>query len=135
MQFDDLTDANFLMFAMKEYTNQQCTNIDEFYDDLKKIKYIKRLINRFLESGKLKEILILNHLIVFYNVFDNKAATRLLFFKIEEKYWSVLKTFLIYLSMMPEIVKGIRGKDIISSDIQLNQEVIDKLRDFDGRDT
>ena len=98
MIFDDLTDANFLMFAMKEYNNQQCTNIDEFYDDLKKIKYIKRLINRFLESGKLKEILILNHLIVFYNVFDNKAATRLLFFKIEEKYWSVLKTFLIYLS-------------------------------------
>lgn len=135
MIFDDLTDANFLMFAMKEYTNQQCTNIDEFYDDLKKIKYIKRLINRFLESGKLKEILILNHLVVFYNVFDNKAATRLLFFKIEEKYWSVLKTFLIYLSMMPEIVKGIRGEDIISSDIQLNQEVIDKLRDFDGRDT
>jgi len=132
MRFDDLTDANFLMFAMKEYTNQQCTNIDEFYDDLKKIKYIKRLINRFLENGKLKEILILNHLIVFYNVFDNKAATRLLFFKIEEKYWSVLKTFLIYLSMMPETVKGIRGKDIISSDIQLNQEVIDKLRDFDG---
>jgi hypothetical protein len=135
MRFDDLTDANFLMFAMKEYTNQQCTNIDEFYDDLKKIKYIKRLINRFLESGKLKEILILNHLIVFYNVFDNKAATRLLFFKIEDKYWSVLKTFLIYLSMMPEIVKGVRGEDIISSDIQLNQEVIDKLRDFDGRDT
>ena len=135
MIFDDLTDANFLMFAMKEYSNQQCTNIDEFYDDLKKIKYIKRLINRFLESGKLKEILILNHLIVFYNVFDNKAATRLLFFKIEEKYWSVLKTFLIYLSMMPETVKGIRGEDIISSDIQLNQEVIDKLRDFDGRDT
>ena len=132
MIFDDLTDANFLMFAMKEYTNQQCTNIDEFYDDLKKIKYIKRLINRFLESGKLKEILILNHLVVFYNVFDNKAATRLLFFKIEEKYWSVLKTFLIYLSMMPETVKGIRGEDIISSDIQLNQEVIDKLRDFDG---
>ena len=135
MIFDDLTDANFLMFAMKEYNNQQCTNIDEFYDDLKKIKYIKRLINRFLESGKLKEILILNHLVVFYNVFDNKAATRLLFFKIEEKYWSVLKTFLIYLSMMPETVKGIRGEDIISSDIQLNQEVIDKLRDFDGRDT
>ena len=132
MIFDDLTDANFLMFAMKEYTNQQCTNIDEFYDDLKKIKYIKRLINRFLDSGKLKEILILNHLIVFYNVFDNKAATRLLFFKIEDKYWSVLKTFLIYLSMMPETVKGIRGEDIISSDIQLNQEVIDKLRDFDG---
>ena len=123
------------MFAMREYSNDQCTNMEEFYDDLKKIKYIKRLINRFLESGKLKEILILNHFIVFYNVFDNKAATRLLFFKIEEKYWSVLKTFLIYLSMMPDVVRGIRGKDVISSDIQLNQEVIDKLRNFDGRDT
>ena len=132
MIFDDLNEKNFLLYAMKEYNNPQCTDIEEFNDDLKKIKYIKRLINRFLESGKLKEILILNHLIVFYNVFDNKAATRLLFFKIEEKYWSVLKTFLIYLSMMPETVKGIRGEDIISSDIQLNQEVIDKLRDFDG---
>ena len=135
MKFENLTDANYLMFAMKEYSNEQCKSMEEFYDDLKKIKYIKRLINRFLENGKLKEILILNHLIVFYNVFDNKAATRLLFFKIEEKYWSVLKTFLIYLSMMPDIVKGIRGKDVISSDIQLNQEVIDKLRNFDGRNT
>ena len=135
MRFDNLTEANYLMFAMREYSNDQCTNMEEFYDDLKKIKYIKRLINRFLESGKLKEILILNHFIVFYNVFDNKAATRLLFFKIEEKYWSVLKTFLIYLSMMPDVVRGIRGKDVISSDIQLNQEVIDKLRNFDGRDT
>lgn len=132
MKFENLTDANYLMFAMREYSNEQCTSLEEFYDDLKKIKYIKRLINRFLENGKLKEILILNHLIVFYNVFDNKAATRLLFFKIEEKYWSVLKTFLIYLSMMPDKVYGIKGKDIISSDIQLNQEVIDKLRDFDG---
>ena len=68
MKFENLTDANYLMFAMREYSNEQCTSLEEFYDDLKKIKYIKRLINRFLENGKLKEILILNHLIILFNV-------------------------------------------------------------------
>ena len=68
MKFDDLNENNFLMFAMKEYSNVQCTDIEEFYDDLKKIKYIKRLFNTYRNEGQLKERLILNHLIVFYNV-------------------------------------------------------------------
>ena len=67
MIFDDLNDDNFLMFAMKEYNDIQCTDIEEFYDDLKKIKYIKRLFNIYVNSGQLKERLILNHLIIFYN--------------------------------------------------------------------
>ena len=96
---------------------------------LKKFLFLKTNFTRLPWLLAL-EIALINNSEIY--VFDNKAATRLLFFKIEEKYWSVLKTFLIYLSMMPETVKGIRGKDIISSDIQLNQEVIDKLRDFDG---
>ena len=69
MIFDDLNDDNFLMYAMREYNNMQCTDIEEFYDDLKKIKYIKRLFNQYHTEGTLKERLILNHLIVFYNVF------------------------------------------------------------------
>ena len=69
MKFDDLNDDNFLMFAMREYNNMQCTDIEEFYDDLKKIKYIKRLFNSYRNNGQLKERLILNHLIIFYNVF------------------------------------------------------------------
>ena len=79
MIFDDLNDDNFLMFAMKEYNDIQCTDIEEFYDDLKKIKYIKRLFNIYKNNGQLKERLILNHLIVFYNVFSVQAGRRILF--------------------------------------------------------
>ena len=84
MIFDDLNDDNFLMYAMREYSNMQCTDIEEFYDDLKKIKYIKRLFNIYKNNGQLKERLILNHLIVFYNVFPIQAGTRILFYKIEK---------------------------------------------------
>ena len=95
--FDDLNDDNYMMFAMKYYENIQCTSVDEFNDDLNKIKYVKRLFNRFLETGELKTNLILNHLIVIYNVFENQAATRLLFYSIEKKFYSILKPFLIFL--------------------------------------
>ena len=95
--FDDLNDDNYMMFAMKYYDNIQCTSVDEFNDDLNKIKYVKRLFNRFLETGELKTNLILNHLIVIYNVFENQAATRLLFYSIEKKFYSILKPFLIFL--------------------------------------
>ena len=88
--FDDLNDDNYMMFAMKYYENIQCTSVDEFNDDLNKIKYVKRLFNRFLETGELKTNLILNHLIVIYNVFENQAATRLLFYSIEKKFYSCL---------------------------------------------
>ena len=132
MLFDDLTDANFLMFAMKEYTNQQCTNIDEFYDDLKKIKYIKRLLNQYVSEGVLKERLLLNHIIIFYNVFPPAAATRILFFKIEERFWPILKPFLFYLKLMPEDrIESIMGKEIRTNEILMDQGVIDSLRKFD----
>ena len=100
--FDDLNDDNYMMFAMKYYENIQCTSVDEFNDDLNKIKYVKRLFNRFLETGELKTNLILNHLIVIYNVFENQAATRLLFYSIEKKFYSILKPFLIFLDRLPE---------------------------------
>ena len=99
MIFDDLTDDNFLMFAMKEYNDIQCTDIEEFYDDLKKIKYIKRLFNIYKNNGQLKERLILNHLIVFYNVFPIQAGTRILFFKIGNSFSSILSnSFLLLIS-------------------------------------
>ena len=80
--FDDLNEANYNMFAMKHYDNPQCTTVEEFNDDLNKIKYVKRLFNRFLDTGELRTNLILNHLIVIYNVFENEAATRMLFFRV-----------------------------------------------------
>jgi len=131
MVFDDLNEKNFLLYAMKEYDNPQCVQVEEFYDDLKKVKYIKRLFNQYLNEGVLKERLLLNHIIVFYNVFPVRSATRMLFLKIEEKFWPILKTFLVYLSYMPEIIDSINGRAIVSDDIQLDQGVVDRLRIFD----
>ena len=131
MIFDDLNEKNFLLYAMKEYDNPQCVQVEEFYDDLKKVKYIKRLFNQYLNEGVLKERLLLNHIIVFYNVFPVRSATRILFLKIEEEFWPILKTFLVYLSYMPEIIDPINGRAIVSDDIQLNQGVVDRLRKFD----
>ena len=129
--FDDLNEKNFLLYAMKEYNNPQCVQVEEFYDDLKKVKYIKRLFNQYLNEGVLKERLLLNHIIVFYNVFPVRSATRILFLKIEEEFWPILKTFLVYLSYMPEIIDSINGRTILSADIQLDQGVVDRLRKFD----
>jgi len=131
MIFDDLNEKNFLLYAMKEYNNPQCVQVEEFYDDLKKVKYIKRLFNQYLNDGVLKERLLLNHIIVFYNVFPVRSATRILFLKIEEEFWPILKTFLVYLSYMSEIIDPINGRTILSDDIQLDQVVVDRLRIFD----
>ena len=132
MIFDDLNEKNFLLYAMKEYNNPQCTDIEEFNDDLKKIKYIKRLLNQYVSEGVLKERLLLNHIIVFYNVFPPAAATRILFFKIEERFWPILKPFLFYLKLMPEDrIESIMGKEIRTNEILMDQGVIDSLRKFD----
>ena len=128
MIFDDLNEGTFLMYSMKEYNNIQCVDIEEYYDDLKKIKYIKRLFNIYLNDGQLKERLILNHLIVFYNVFPIQAGTRILFYKIEEHFWPMLKTFLIFLERMPDTIESIRGKTILSTDIKLDDGIITRLR-------
>ena len=128
MIFDDLNDDNFLMYAMKEYNDVQCTDIEEFYDDLKKIKYIKRLFNIYKNNGLLKERLILNHLIVFYYVFSVQAGTRILFYKIEKDFWPMLKTFLIFLDRMPEKIDSIRGETILTSNIKLDDGIVTRLR-------
>ena len=131
MKFDDLNEKNFLLYAMKEYNNPQCVDVDEFNDDLKKIKYIKRLLNQYISEGILKERLLLNHIIVFFNVFSTKAATRILFYKMEEEFWPMLKTFLFYLNYMPEDrIESINGREIIVTDISMDQGIIESLRQF-----
>ena len=128
MKFADLTEENFLMFSMREYNNMQCTDVEEFYDDLKKVKYIKRLFNIYKNDGQLKERLILNHLITWYNVFPVQAGTRILFYKIEEHFWPMLKTFLIFLDRMPDKIEMIRGKEIKSTNIILDEGIVTRLR-------
>ena len=97
----NLTEENFTLFAMKHYDNPHCRGVNEFNDDLKKFKYLKRLFRKYRAGGGLKERLILNHIIVIYNLFGVDAATNMLFFKIDKKYWPQLKSFLMYLNVMP----------------------------------
>ena len=131
MKFDDLTEKNFLLYAMQHYENPQCVEVEEFNDDLKKIKYIKRLFNQYAIEGVLKERLLLNHIIVFYNVFSVEAATRILFYKLEEDVWPMLKTFLFYLNFLPDKIESINGRTIITTEIPMDQGIVDSLRKFD----
>jgi hypothetical protein len=131
LEFDDLNEKNFLLYAMKYYDNPQCVEVEEFNDDLKKIKYIKRLFNQYALEGVLKERLLLNHIIVFYNVFSVEAATRILFFKLEEEVWPMLKTFLFYLNFLPNKIESINGRTILTVNIPMDQGIVDSLRKFD----
>jgi hypothetical protein len=125
--FENLTEQNIAMYAVKCYDKPNCVE-SEFEDDYKRIRYIKRLLYRYRVSGDIKERLLLNHLVVTQNVFGIEASTRMLFFRIDPKDYSALKTFLVYTSAMPNIVKGIRGQNIISSDISLDNKLVDILR-------
>ena len=100
--FKNLTPENINMFAIKHYDNPSCVDEQEFLDDMKRFKYLKRLFRKYDTSGELKVRLIVNHIIILSNVFGVDATTTLLFFKIEVEHWSLLKTFLVYLHFMPE---------------------------------
>ena len=100
--YEKITPANWLMYAMNNYNNPQCEGEEEFNEDVKRFKYLKRLFKKYNETGNLKERLILNHIIVLQNVFGVDASGVLLFFKIDKEYWSALKTFMVFLNMIPE---------------------------------
>jgi hypothetical protein len=100
--YEKITPQNVVMYAIKNYDNPQCEGEKEFEDDLKRFKYIKRLLRRYYDTGVLKERLLLNHLIVLNNVFSIEAATTLLLYKIQPAYWPALKSFLIYLNSISD---------------------------------
>ena len=100
--YEKITPQNVIMYAIKNYDNPQCEGEKEFEDDLKRFKYIKRLLRRYYDTGVLKERLLLNHLIVLNNVFSPEAATTLLLYKILPTYWPALKSFLIFLNSIRE---------------------------------
>ena len=128
--FESLNENNIDLYAAKMYSNPQCISLEEFNEDMKRIKYLKRLFNRYLTAGELKERLVLNHIIVFYNVFEVEAATRILFLKLSEDMYPILKTFLVYLRYMPDVVQGINDKNVISSDIEVIGDIADILRNI-----
>jgi len=126
--FENLTQANVSLYEAKYYDNPHCMTEEEFNEDINRIKYLKILFSRYKSKGVLKERLILNHLIILYNVLEPHACTRILFLKIDKEYWSYLKPFLLYLNYLPNVVKCIDGKDISTNEISLDKGVIDSLR-------
>ena len=125
---EKLDDTNFLLYAAKHYDNPQSFDTLEFYEDLSRFKYLKRLFNRYEDTGDLKERLILNHLIILYNLFGS-ATTRMLFFKLQG-YHHFLKPFVVMLGFMPDVIIGIdfENKTLYNSDIPMDQHVVDVLR-------
>jgi hypothetical protein len=124
--FDDLNDDNFMMYAMKCYTTPNCL-MSEFEGDIKRTKYLKRLFRRYKVSKSLKERLILNHIILLNNVFGPEPTARILFYRIDERDYDILKTFLCYLNIMPEVVRGIKGKNIYSTEIPVEINIAEIL--------
>ena len=124
--FDDLNDDNFMIYAMKCYSSPLCI-MSEFEGDIKRTKYLKRLFRRYKITKSLKERLILNHIILLNNVFGPVHTPRILFYKIDERDYDILKTFLVYLNIMPDEIIGIKGKTIYTGDIPLEPNVAEIL--------
>ena len=125
MRFNELNEDNYLIFAIKFYDNPHAITRDDFEDDLKKIKYVKRLLRRYINTNTLKTHLILNHLTVLFNVFGD-AAVPLLFYNLEQDLWSSIKSFLVFLNKLPEFPKS------MVDEIELDQYCLDQLETIDA---
>jgi hypothetical protein len=129
MAFENLTNDNIMLYAVKAYDKPNCV-LSEFKEDMKRFNYLKRLFKRYRKLGELRMQLVLNHVVVIYNVFGVEVATRLMFYKMAKDDYSALKTYLIFLNCMPEKVKGIKGQDILSSSIPVDATIASSLRNF-----
>jgi hypothetical protein len=119
--FDELNEDNFVLFASRHYDNPQCMSVEEFHHDLNRFKYLKRLLKRYTQNDDLQERLILNHIVVLYNVFGIEPATRMMFYRMEKEYQSAIKTFLIFLNYL-------RDDELV--DIPLDQTIVERLRNL-----
>ena len=127
MIFNELNEDNFLLFAIKNYENPQAVTKEDFEKDLNHFKYIKRLLRKYRNTGELKIHLLINHFIVLYNMFG-EATTPMLFYKIEQDLWSVMKTFIVFLDKLPEYPK------CYIHDIEIDQKCLEELtRIYEGK--
>jgi 5'(3')-deoxyribonucleotidase len=129
MFFDNLDDDNVMLYAAKVYDKPNCI-MSEFTEDMKRLNYLKRLFRRYRKHKEMRERLIINHIVVLSNVFGVEVAIRLLFYRMLKDDYSALKTYLLFLNLMPEKVIGIKGKDIVSSDILVDMDIAETLREI-----
>lgn len=125
----ELSEANFELHAVKNYDNPSCSGMAEFQDDMLRFKYLNRLMNKYEETGELRENLILNHLVVLFNLFGD-ATAKMLFYKVAESQWTALVPFLIFLNRMPQMIRMSESRTIVDSDIQIDMVVVDVLREI-----
>lgn len=125
--FCNLTTENFILYAANNYISPHYIE-DEFFEDIRRFKYIKGSFRKFYYKNTINDRLVLNNIIMSYNVFNVDACTRMLFLKINPEYYSILKTFLVYLNYMPDVVQSINGNDLFSSDIEIHKELANILR-------
>jgi len=129
--FGMLTIKNAVLYASSIYDNPGCVSIDEFMEDYKRFKYVKRLCRRYVSTKEITERLFLNHLIALVNVFGPEGTTRLLFVKCEdERLYRILKPFLLYLDILPDVVRGIDGFDIVTETIPSDARITRRLREL-----
>jgi hypothetical protein len=121
MRFDELNEDNYLLFAIKFYDNPQALTMEDFESDMKRIRYVKRLLKRYKNTGELKTHLILNHLIILFNVF-NDAAVPLLFYNLDRDLWSAIKSFLVFLNRFPEYPRT------QMHDVKIDEECLKQLQ-------
>jgi len=121
--FDELTEENLFLYAAKHYDNPNFSDVDDFYEDLKRFKYIKRLVNRYLDNNDLAERLIMNHLIVVFNSFGIEAGLNILKLKLDERHWPVVKPFLIFLNYIANTQL---------TEISMDRNVVERLRKING---
>lgn len=121
-----ITKYNFELYAAHHYENTNCVSSEEFYEDLKRIKYIRRLFNRFRKTGELKDRLILNHLVILYNVFQRDACTKILVFSLPNDL-DYLKPFLQFLNYWPDLITGVEEKVVINTETIEASEHITKV--------
>ncbi len=122
-----LNESNVFNYQMKSYDNPQCHNMEEFLSDMKRIKYVKRLFHKYHTKNVLKERLIINHLVVLYNVLGNEPCSRILFLKIEEEQHYILASFLKFLNKLPSTIGGINGITIYPTNIELDTFILEEL--------
>lgn len=134
IQDDELTDDNFMIFCAKCYDNPQCHSTEEFLEDLKHIKYVKKLLTRYIDKGDLKERLILNHLMILNNLFGARNICRILYLKLKPQFYCV-KPFLVLLNVMPDKIYNVNGEKIIYSDmIYMDPRIVKALREIKNGD-
>lgn len=125
---DNLTSVNFWNYAEQYYVSNMAYSTQEILSDVELIKYIKRALKRYQEENDIKVLLVINHLKIFYNVFDKHAATKMLFLKIEPDLWPCLKPFLVWLNVIPEKIKNVNSADIDTVSISMDQQLVYLIR-------